>query len=295
MPPLRRITLCSAASERFAHHRPFLETDAFHFRSSKLASADALQDRPPHSYVLLGRWGLEPGGKHRGRAREGPAWFRHHRSQHLRGRSPTLLERGLMREDGQPVDDFLIIPGVEVTTAEGHLLCIGATLPTPRVEGQAGARGCGVDSRARRARHSAASVRSFSCRDSFQHARDFTGRRDRSFQRRHHSAALQSLRIQICAVAQAAHDGGERRASLRRHRHRLHDFSHGRFFGERNTRPDRKSTELNQHYMTPKDSLRKTWNNWMRLRRKNVYRNSREIRQRRTVKITTTSNSLSGE
>ncbi|HJX25374.1 MAG TPA: CehA/McbA family metallohydrolase, partial [Chthoniobacterales bacterium] len=40
-----------------------------------------------------------------------------------------LLEKGLMREDGKPVDDFLIIPGVEVTTAEGHLLCIGATLP----------------------------------------------------------------------------------------------------------------------------------------------------------------------
>ena len=40
-----------------------------------------------------------------------------------------LLEKGLMREDGQPVDGFLIIPGVEVTTAEGHLLCIGTTLP----------------------------------------------------------------------------------------------------------------------------------------------------------------------
>ena len=40
-----------------------------------------------------------------------------------------LLEKGLMREDGMPVDDFLIIPGVEVTTADGHLLCIGTTLP----------------------------------------------------------------------------------------------------------------------------------------------------------------------
>src|SRR2546430_11687581 len=40
-----------------------------------------------------------------------------------------LLEKGLMREDGLPVDGFLIIPGVEVTTDEGHLLCIGATLP----------------------------------------------------------------------------------------------------------------------------------------------------------------------
>lgn len=40
-----------------------------------------------------------------------------------------LLDRGLMRSDGLPVDGFLILPGVEVTTAEGHLLCIGATLP----------------------------------------------------------------------------------------------------------------------------------------------------------------------
>src|SRR5437763_9760825 len=40
-----------------------------------------------------------------------------------------LLDNGLMRLDGQPVDNFLILPGVEVTTADGHLLCIGATLP----------------------------------------------------------------------------------------------------------------------------------------------------------------------
>ena len=40
-----------------------------------------------------------------------------------------MLDKGLMRADGLPVDNFLIIPGVEVTTAEGHLLCIGAVLP----------------------------------------------------------------------------------------------------------------------------------------------------------------------
>lgn len=39
------------------------------------------------------------------------------------------LRQGLMREDGLPVDGFLIIPGVEVSTADGHLLCIGTTLP----------------------------------------------------------------------------------------------------------------------------------------------------------------------
>jgi predicted metal-dependent phosphoesterase TrpH len=40
-----------------------------------------------------------------------------------------LMDKGLMREDGQPVDGFLIIPGNEVTTAEGHLLCLGVILP----------------------------------------------------------------------------------------------------------------------------------------------------------------------
>src|SRR6266545_1897390 len=40
-----------------------------------------------------------------------------------------LLQKGLMRLDGLPVDDFLVLPGVEVTTADGHLLCIGAELP----------------------------------------------------------------------------------------------------------------------------------------------------------------------
>jgi len=39
------------------------------------------------------------------------------------------LAAGLMRSDGQAVDGFLIIPGVEVSTADGHLLCIGTTLP----------------------------------------------------------------------------------------------------------------------------------------------------------------------
>jgi len=31
-----------------------------------------------------------------------------------------------------------------------------------------------------------------------------------------------------------------------------------------------KSNELNQRYLTPRDSVRKTWNNWLRLRRKKL-------------------------
>lgn len=36
---------------------------------------------------------------------------------------------GLTRPDGLPVDDFLVIPAVEVSTAEGHLICLGVVLP----------------------------------------------------------------------------------------------------------------------------------------------------------------------
>jgi predicted metal-dependent phosphoesterase TrpH len=39
------------------------------------------------------------------------------------------LDHGLMNEEGTPIDGFLVVPGVEVSTADGHLLCIGTTLP----------------------------------------------------------------------------------------------------------------------------------------------------------------------
>lgn len=42
-----------------------------------------------------------------------------------------LSGAGLLRADGRAVDGFLVIPGVEVSTAEGHLLCIGAVLRDP--------------------------------------------------------------------------------------------------------------------------------------------------------------------
>ena len=40
-----------------------------------------------------------------------------------------LSQAGLIRDDGAAVEGFLIIPGVEVSTADGHLLCLGTTLP----------------------------------------------------------------------------------------------------------------------------------------------------------------------
>lgn len=40
-----------------------------------------------------------------------------------------LRVKGLAREDGAAVEGFLVVPGVEVSTADGHLLCLGVTLP----------------------------------------------------------------------------------------------------------------------------------------------------------------------
>ena len=45
-----------------------------------------------------------------------------------------LIKKGLERPDGQPAHGFLVVPGVEVSTADGHLLCVGATLPVMRGE-----------------------------------------------------------------------------------------------------------------------------------------------------------------
>jgi predicted metal-dependent phosphoesterase TrpH len=40
-----------------------------------------------------------------------------------------FLQHGFMREDGLPVDGLLIIPGQEITTSAGHLLALGVRLP----------------------------------------------------------------------------------------------------------------------------------------------------------------------
>src|ERR1041384_4998412 len=36
-----------------------------------------------------------------------------------------MVDRGFARRDGQPIEGFLVLPGVEISTADGHLLCLG--------------------------------------------------------------------------------------------------------------------------------------------------------------------------
>jgi predicted metal-dependent phosphoesterase TrpH len=88
-----------------------------------------------------------------------------------------LLDKDLMREDGLPVNDFLVVPGVEVTTAEGHLLCIGAILPN--LKGRPALEVCHLI-------HEAGGL----AREYSEHS---TNRRHRGFQRGEHAQTLQSV------------------------------------------------------------------------------------------------------
>ena len=108
-----------------------------------------------HTHTFFGRRRFESGRldrQRRGKGLQGIAITDHNTCEAI----TYLLEKGLMREDGLPVEDFLVLPGVEVTTAEGHLLCVGTTLPDAgRLKGRPGARCVCTDSRTRRTSHPA--------------------------------------------------------------------------------------------------------------------------------------------
>lgn len=177
-----------------------------------------------------------------------------------------MLEKGLMRDDGKPVDGFLVIPGVEVTTAEGHLLCLGAILHN--LKGTPAKEVCEIV----HARGGLAIP---------PHPYDL-------FRAGIRQAVLETLPIDALEVFNAA-------TTLKRYNRQAfeyaqmrglpmtagsdahHEAAIGTAYTILNTDDFTvkgalaqivKSNELNQTYLTPKDSLRKTWNNWMRLRRR---------------------------
>ena len=177
-----------------------------------------------------------------------------------------MLEKGFMREDGAAVDDFLIIPGVEVTTAEGHLLCIGTTLPY--LKGRPAREVCEII-------HDRGGIAIP------PHPYDLF-RAGIRFQ------TLETLPIDALEVFNAA-------TTLRRYNRyafkyaqvrglpmtAASDAHHAAAVGTAYTIVNTdgfsvkgvlaqilKGNELNQRYLTPKDNVRKTWNNWMRLKRR---------------------------
>ena len=177
-----------------------------------------------------------------------------------------MREKGFMREDGEAVDDFLIIPGVEVTTAEGHLLCIGTTLPY--LKGRPAREVCEII-------HDRGGIAIP------PHPYDLF-RAGIRFQ------TLETLPIDALEVFNAA-------TTLRRYNRyafkyaqvrglpmtAASDAHHAAAVGTAYTIVNTddfsvkgvlaqilKGNELNQRYLTPKDNVRKTWNNWMRLKRR---------------------------
>src|SRR6266699_4029979 len=179
-----------------------------------------------------------------------------------------LLDKGLMRLDGLPVDGFLILPGVEVTTADGHLLCIGETLPY--LKGKPAREVCEMIHE-----RGGLAIPPHPY-DLFRAGIRFT--------------TLEKLPIDALEVFNAA-------TTLRRYNRyafryaqlrglpmtAASDAHHAAAVGTAYTILNCqelsvnsaltqivKSNELNQRYLTPRDSMRKTWNNWLRLRRKKL-------------------------
>lgn len=177
-----------------------------------------------------------------------------------------LRAKGLIRDDGQPVDGFLIIPAVEVTTADGHLLSIGASLPY--LKGRPAKEVCDV-------------IHGRGGLAIPPHPYDL-------FRAGIRFSILESLPIDALEVFNAAttlrryNSYAFKYAQLRglpmtagsdSHHHsaigtaytilNTDDFSLAGILAQ-----ILKSNELNQQYLTPKDSVRKTWNNWMRLKRR---------------------------
>ena len=178
-----------------------------------------------------------------------------------------MLGNGLMREDGKPVDGFLVIPGVEVTTADGHLLCLGCRLPSS-LKGKPSLEVC------RLAREAGGICVAPHPYDLFR-----AGIRE---------SVLDTLPLDGLEVFNAA-------TTLKRHNRKAYQYAqkrglpmtagsdahHAAAVGVACTILDtddfsvagvlaalKKGSELEQQYLSTRQTIRKTWNNWFRLRSK---------------------------
>jgi predicted metal-dependent phosphoesterase TrpH len=186
-----------------------------------------------------------------------------------------MVHKGLMREDGKAVDDFLIIPGVEVTTADGHLLCIGATLLEPaKLKGRPAREICDL-------------IHQRGGLAIPPHPYDL-------FRAGIRFSVLETLPVDAIEVFNAATTlrrynryafmyAQERRLPMTAASDAHHAAAVGTAYTILNTDDLSvkgivaqicKSNELNQQYLTPRDSMRKTWNNWLRLRKRKRVRES---------------------
>ncbi len=176
-----------------------------------------------------------------------------------------MVERGMMRADGLPVDGFLVIPGIEVTTADGHLLCLGCKLPSS-LKGLPAIEVC-------RLAHEAGGI----CVAPHPYDLFRAGIRE---------SVLDTLPLDGLEVFNAA-------TTLKRHNRKAYEYAGRRGlpmtagsdahhagavgvactivttddFSVRGILAAMKNgTELEQQYLSTRQTIRKTWNNWFRLR-----------------------------
>ena len=180
-----------------------------------------------------------------------------------------LLDKGLVREDGQPVDNFLVIPSVEVTTAEGHLLCLGVILPY--LKGAPAAEVCKLvhelgglaipphpyDLFRAGIRESVLDTLEIDALEVFNAATTLKRYNQMAF------AYATARKLPMTAGSDAHHESAIGTAYTILH---TDDFSVKGLLHQITC-----GTELNQRYLTPKDALRKTWNMLLRLRKKRVH------------------------
>ena len=180
-----------------------------------------------------------------------------------------LLDKGLVREDGKPVDDFLIIPGVEVTTAEGHLLCLGVILPY--LKGAPAAEVCKLvhelgglaipphpyDLFRAGIREAVLDVLEIDALEVFNAATTLKRYNKMAFD------YASERKLPMTAGSDAHHESAIGTAHTILH---TEDFSVQGILHQIT-----QGAELNQRYLKPKDALRKTWNMLLRLRKKRVH------------------------
>ncbi len=178
-----------------------------------------------------------------------------------------MVEEGFASKDGQPVDGFLIVPGVEVSTAEGHLLCLGVVLGG-RLKGTPAAEIC-------RRVHELGGLAIPA------HPYDY-------FRAGIREAVLDTLPVDGLEVFNSATTlkSCNERARLYAERRGLpmtagSDAHHEAAIGTAHAVFDlpafsvaavldgiRRGAQLHCEYLTFRHAMRKTWNNWMRLRRR---------------------------
>lgn len=178
-----------------------------------------------------------------------------------------LISQGYARADGLPVDGFLVIPGIEVSTAEGHLLCIGAMLPdnlkgTPasdickRIHDAGGLAIPAHPYDLFRAgiREAVLDKLEIDALEVFNAATTFKSCNDRAYR------YAEARGLSMTSASDAHHEAAIGTAFTL---FETEDFSVAGILKQ-----IVQKNAMERHYLTRADKFRKTWNNWLRLSRR---------------------------